>query len=125
MSQAVLYVEDEPLIRELSALALEDAGFEVIVVGSGTAALDALDDDAEPFCAVVTDVNLGPGPDGWAVAKRARELNGTLPVIYVSGAAANEWLAQGVPNSRMLDKPFTPDQIVAAVSFFVGTAGRT
>ena len=60
MSDAcTLYVEDETLIRELGATALEDAGFEVIVAENGNAAFDALDNDADPFCAIVTDVNLG------------------------------------------------------------------
>jgi DNA-binding response OmpR family regulator len=39
-AQAVLYVEDDELIRELSAAALEEAGFKVVVVESGTAAFD-------------------------------------------------------------------------------------
>jgi two-component system OmpR family response regulator len=113
--QAVLYVEDEPLIREISAMALEDAGFEVVVAGNGTDALVALDGSADPFCAVVTDVNLGPGPDGWEVAWRARELNNTLPVIYVTGAAAADWPLRGVPDSVIIGKPFTMEQLVTAV----------
>jgi len=36
--QAVLYVEDDDLIRELSAVALEEVGFKVVVAESGTAA---------------------------------------------------------------------------------------
>jgi len=113
---AVLYVEDETLVRELVAAGLEDAGYDVAVAENGTAAFDALDNDADPFCAIVTDVNLGTGPDGWAVANRARELNQDLPVIYVSGASGHEWRSKGVPHSIMLTKPFTVAQIVNAIS---------
>jgi len=74
-----------------------------------------LDENADPFCAVITDVNLGPGPDGWEVAERARELNRKLPVIYVAGASAADWNSRGVANSIMLTKPFTPTQIVRAL----------
>jgi DNA-binding response OmpR family regulator len=115
-TQAVLYVEDDSLIRELSAGELEEAGFKVVVAESGTAAFDALDGDADPFCAIVTDVNLGAGPDGWEVARRARELNNTLPVIYVSGGSGNEWQSKGVRNSIMIVKPFKIMQIVSAIS---------
>jgi len=72
--QSILFVEDEDLIRELNAEELAEAGFELVVVESGDDALEALDNDAEPFCALVTDVNLGDGADGWDVGKRAREL---------------------------------------------------
>ena len=115
-SQAVLYVEDDEFIRELSAAALEEAGFKVVVAESGTAAFDALDGDADPFCAMVTDVNLGAGPDGWEVAQRARELNDTLPVIYVSGGSGNEWPSKGVRNSIMIVKPYKITQIASAIS---------
>jgi DNA-binding response OmpR family regulator len=58
---------------------------------NGHAAFETLKKDGSPFCAMVTDVNLGAGPDGWAVAKRARELNETLPVIYLTGASGHQW----------------------------------
>jgi len=90
ITTAILYVEDDPLLREIAAMTLEDAGFNVVIAESGAAAFDALDDNADPFCAVVTDVNLGTGPDGWAVARRGRELNHFLPVIYVSGASGHD-----------------------------------
>jgi DNA-binding response OmpR family regulator len=115
-TQAVLYVEDDSVIRELSALALEEAGFTVMVAESGIAAFDVLDGGTYPFCAIVTDVNLGPGPDGWEVARRARELNNTVPVIYISGASGHEWQSKGVQNSIMIAKPCTITQIVSAIS---------
>jgi two-component system, OmpR family, response regulator len=79
---AILFVEDESLIREFLTMALEDAGFEVVVAENGAAALEALDHNPDPFCAILADINLGPGPDGWEVARRARELNRELPVVY-------------------------------------------
>jgi len=66
--QAVVYVEDEDLLGKLAVATLEDAGFEVVLTENGNAALEILDDNADPFCAVITDVNLGPGPDGWSIA---------------------------------------------------------
>ena len=119
---AVLYVEDDVIVRESAAMALEHAGFEVVVAKNGDAALAALENDADPFCAVITDVNLGTGPDGWEVAKRARELNRALPVVYVSGASGHEWRSKGVPNSVLIAKPFAPSQIVVALSTLVKTA---
>ena len=113
--QSVLFVEDEDLIRELNAGELEEAGYGVVVVENGDGALEALDGNADPFCALVTDINLGTGADGWEVGRRARELDEQMPVIYMSGAGAHDWKTKGVPNSVLLGKPFTPTQLIAAV----------
>src|ERR1700733_7093714 len=113
--RAVLYVEDEPLLRELVALVLEDAGFEVVTAENGVAAFHALDDSGEPFCGMITDINLGQGPDGWGVAKHGRELDHDLPVVYVTGASSHHWQSEGVPHSLLLKKPFTPSQILFAL----------
>ena len=113
--QSVLFVEDEDLIRELNAGELEEAGYGVVVVENGDGALEALDGSADPFCALVTDINLGKGADGWEVGRRARELDEQMPVIYMSGGGAHDWKTKGVPNSVLLGKPFTPTQLIAAV----------
>jgi DNA-binding response OmpR family regulator len=117
---AVLYVEDEELLRELATTILEDAGFDVVTAENGAAAFVALDETGEPFCAMVTDIDLGDGPDGWAVAKRARELSKGLPVVYVTGASAHRWQAEGVARSLLIKKPFTPSQILDAIRSVLG-----
>jgi DNA-binding response OmpR family regulator len=124
-TDAVLYVEDEALVREMSVMALEDAGFVVVRAENGAAALEALDDDASSFCVVVTDIDLGAGPNGWDVARRARELNGSMPVIYLTGAASADWQAQGVRNSVLIGKPFTPTELVGAVGTILKRRGTT
>jgi DNA-binding response OmpR family regulator len=82
--------------------------------GGGARAL--LEQRAPEFGGLVTDVDLGAGPKGWDVAHRARELNPTLPVIYVTGNSAHEWRAQGVPDSVLVQKPFAGAEIVVALS---------
>ena len=52
---------------------------------------------------------MGSGPT-------AREINPTIPVIYMTGTHGEEWASKGVPNSVLLIKPFAPAQIVTAVS---------
>ena len=111
----VLLVDDEVMINDLVAEAMSDAGYEIQAAHDGASALLLLDGD-RPFRAVVTDVNLGPGPTGWDVARRAREIDPQIPVVYVSGADAQDWGARGVPGSTVITKPFAPAQIVTAVS---------
>lgn len=113
---ALLYVEDDDLTRELVELALQEAGFEVVIAENGPMALALLETATAAFKGLITDVNLGVGPDGWGVARRARELFDGLAVVYVSGASNHDWSSSGVPHSVMITKPFAPAQVVVAVS---------
>jgi CheY-like chemotaxis protein len=115
----VLVVEDEQLLRDLVEPALADAGYSVLLAHNGSEALKYLEEresEEAPLRALVTDVQLGPGPSGWEIAKRARELHPEIPVVYVTGTAAAEWSSKGVPNSLIIQKPFAAAQVVTAVS---------
>jgi CheY-like chemotaxis protein len=50
------------------------------------------------------------------VARQIREKEPAFPVVYMTGAAADDWASQGVPNSILLQKPFAPAQLITAVS---------
>ena len=121
----ILLAEDDHLVATNLLVGLEDAGYQVIHVGSGKAAIDALDERAGDIKALVTDIRLGPGPDGWQVAHHARTVNPSLPVIYSSGDSADSWAANGVPNSLMLQKPYAIAQLVTAVSQLITAASST
>ncbi|MCP3440616.1 response regulator [Bradyrhizobium sp. CCGUVB14] len=112
----ILVVEDDPLIQDLVDAALVEGGFENEIVASGEKAIALLHDAPTKYRALLTDINLKGQLTGWDVAKRARELNPEMPVIYMTGAAADEWPSHGVPNSILLNKPFAPAQVVTAVS---------
>jgi CheY-like chemotaxis protein len=115
--QHVLVVEDEALLQQVLQDLLEEAGFAVTVSASGEAAVERLQREEQAYVALVTDIHLSrSGLTGWDVARRARELNAVLPVVYITGAAADDWPSNGVPNSILVAKPFVPAQIITAVS---------
>ena len=68
------------------------------------------------YRALVADVKLRGRMDGWEVAKHAREIDPNFPIIYMTGAGADQWPSHGVPKSLLLTKPFAPAQLVTAVS---------
>jgi len=112
----LLYVEDELVTQACVADMLQEAGFAVTVASGGAEALKLLETAAAPLRGLITDVDLGKGPDGWEIARRARELVDAIPVVYVSGASQHDWTSKGVPASVMIAKPCAPVQIVVAVS---------
>ncbi len=122
MGTMLLLIEDESLIIDVLDEALTDAGFEVFKAKAGAEALHELEADAGRFRAIITDVRLGSGPDGWAIAHRAREIVPTMPIVYMSGDSAHDWASQGVPGSIMLAKPFATAQLITAVSNLITEA---
>jgi len=102
--------------------ALTDGGFEVLKAKDGVEALKAIEADMSQFRAIVTDIKLGPGPDGWEVTRGVRELIPNMPIVYMSGDSAHEWASRGVPGSIMLAKPFAPAQVITAVATLVTEA---
>jgi DNA-binding response OmpR family regulator len=95
---------------------LKEAGFETDILSSGEEALTLFQGHLRNYKALVTDIDLKGRMTGWEVAAQIREADRSLPVIYMSGAHADEWASKGVPNSIVLTKPFAPAQLVTAVS---------
>jgi CheY-like chemotaxis protein len=109
----LLVVEDNPLVLMLLATTFEDEGFAVEEAADGAAALAALNRPGAPFDALVTDIDLGQGPDGRMVAQAARRMAPELPVLFVTA----ERLAQPdlPPPAQVVPKPFTAEQLVRAL----------
>ena len=112
----ILVVEDDDAVQGLVEEALVDGGFQPAIAASGEEAVTLLMGRLTKYRALVTDVNLLGTMDGWEVAKRAREIDPEFPVVYMTGARADDYGSQGVPNSILLTKPFAPAQLVTAVA---------
>ena len=118
---AILIIEDDQEVQAIVEEALADGGFESAIAGSGEEAVALLKSDGVKYRALVTDINLPGRLDGWEIARLAREIDPTFPIIYMTGAAADDWPSMGVPNSILLNKPFAPAQLVTAVSQLLNT----
>jgi len=107
-SETLLLVEDDAEVRELSLRALTYAGYRVIEADSGEQALELMaDGDPRPDL-VITDVVL-TGMNGRQLAETIREIWPDLPVLYISGYAADIIAEHGFleEDIDMLEKPFS------------------
>lgn len=118
----LLVVEDDHGVQQMLHTELTDAGFQVITASNGTQAIMQLEGKAAQLRAIITDIRLGTGPDGWEVARHARELIPDIPVVYATGDSADEWSSKGVPKSVVILKPFSPAQLTTAVSTLLNAA---
>jgi CheY-like chemotaxis protein len=113
---AIMVVEDDPEIQMLIDEALRDGGYDPALSASAEEAVTLLRGNQHHYRALITDINLKGTIDGWEIARRIREIDPAFPIIYMTGAAADQWPSQGVPNSILLTKPFAPAQLVTAIS---------
>ncbi len=112
----ILLAEDEAMLLLDFENALTDAGFHVRAVTNSGKAIEILRSADLPILGVVTDIRFGELPDGWEVARIAREIDPDISIVYISGHGAVDWPSRGVPDSIMIEKPFTSAQLVTAVS---------
>jgi DNA-binding response OmpR family regulator len=121
----ILVVEDDHAIQGVVEEALTDGGFEPAIAASGEEAVTLLKGGLTKYRALVTDINLRGTMGGWEVAKVAREIDPEFPIIYMTGASADQYASHGVPNSILLTKPFAPAQLVTAVSQLLNSGTPT
>lgn len=109
--QKLLYVEDDPDIREIATLALHDiGGFDVCVCESGAKALTAIDDFSPQL--IVLDVMM-PGMDGQETLAALRQQGSVTPdmaVIFMTAKVHPEELVRyrELGAIDVIAKPFDP-----------------
>lgn len=109
--ETVLLVEDERAIRELLTRALGKQGYRVIAAEDGEAALAAVQSHDGTVDVLLTDVVM-PRMRGPELARRMRERAPDLPVLFMSGFAADASLEGGVlAGSDFIAKPFTTEEL--------------
>ncbi len=121
----VMVVEDESDLQGIIEEALIDGGFETDILSSGEEALTLFRGGLKNYKALVTDVGLKGRLNGWEVASQVREADPGFPIVYMSGAHADEWASKGVPNSVMLTKPFAPAQLLTAIAQLLNSVPPT
>lgn len=117
----ILVVDDEYLVGDVIAFALEDEGYHVARAGDGSKAFDLLD-QIHPAL-IITDYMM-PVMNGLELADAVRASLGTgaPPIILISGAQAYIGRAKGDVFAAVFDKPFKLSEIVASVQAIVGPA---
>ncbi len=117
----VLLVEDEPMIRDIMAESLLEAGFEVHDVSSGEEALEAIANKARGYTVLVTDFHMQGEATGIDVAARVRQTYPTMPVVIASGRP--DVFHPGWSRDygyRLLRKPYLASELVALVNDLLG-----
>ncbi|MER7002575.1 response regulator [Dactylosporangium sp. NPDC000555] len=113
---AILVADDDMDIRDLVAFKLEQAGYDVVAVDNGLAALTSATEN--PPDLVVLDVMM-PGMSGIDVCRQLRQEQGTkaLPIILLTARAqeGDVEVGFGAGADDYIVKPFSPRELVSRV----------
>ena len=107
----VLLVDDDAGVRSSVAQALRRRGLHVEVAASGEEALAFATRSSRGVDVVVTDVVM-PGMKGPELARRLSALGFDAPLLFTSGAAAEDVAGIG---AEYLRKPYTTDHLVGRI----------
>jgi two-component system cell cycle response regulator CpdR len=109
----ILYVEDNALVREVTAELLAQDGREIVPCASAEEALEEFRKNS--FDIVITDVSL-PVMSGIELARNILAVKPRLPIIVASGYSLDFALENWGGNVRAIIKPFEPPEIEALIS---------
>ena len=120
MAKTILIVDDSASFRQVVALTLKGAGYEVLEAGDGKEGVTRL--DGRKIHLIISDVNM-PNMDGIAFLKqvKAHASYKFTPVVMLTtegqDAKKNEGKAAGA--KAWIMKPFMPPQVLDVVSKLV------
>lgn len=125
LNSSILIIDDDLDFRETFLEVLEHAGFQVVAVEDGEAAMAALAQHSVSL--VITDI-LMPGMDGIDVIGAIRQRNPGLKVIAISGGNGNSrglpslTMASQIGADRVMKKPFGAHDLIDMVRDLLGMA---
>jgi PAS domain S-box-containing protein len=115
--EAILVIDDEPVVRETLLLLIRRAGYKVYGAGDGAAGIAEFDRHQDEIALVITDMML-PDQIGTEVVKTLRSRRATLPIIAISGMMGSgdfDELLDLKPPVDCLAKPISPATLLGAV----------
>ncbi|MBV9786496.1 MAG: PAS domain S-box protein [Acidisphaera sp.] len=119
--QAVLVVDDEPMVRLLVAEVLEELGYAALEAADGPSGLKLLRSEARVDL-LISDVGLPGGMNGRQLADAARIGRPDLKVLFITGYAENAVIANGYldPGMHVMTKPFALEALAERVRGILG-----
>ena len=119
INKRVLIVDDEESIRTFAERVLRDEGYKTVVAANGQAALNLFEEQGS-FDLLLTDLMM-PGIRGDELARRLRQIDPELKVLYLTGYSDRLFLERPkLPeNEAFVDKPVSVNGLLEAVSLML------
>ena len=115
--ETVLFVEDEPMLREFAVAVLENAGYRVLQAASGTQALEVWRWHESRIALLLTDVVMPDGMSGSELARIVQSQKPELRIVFTSGFSLEMVDQDGSWDRKIpfLRKPYLPAALTRIV----------
>jgi two-component system, response regulator PdtaR len=113
-SPVVLVVEDEPLLRQMTVQAFDDAGLVVLEADNAGQALAILNANADFIDVLFTDIAMPEAINGMLLAAQTKERWPWVGIMMTSGKVAPSPGALP-PKALFVAKPYEAERVVAAI----------
>ena len=117
--ETILVVEDDTLLRQTVASALEDYGYTVIATEHGAAAMAALQ-SGQHIDLLFTDVMMPGTLNGVQLAQAARACRPNLKVMFATGYSDRKVLAQWPETLDLIAKPYALGDVALRIARRLG-----
>ena len=119
----ILLVDDDSDVREVAAAMLDEAGYEVVEAGSGTAALECLDREGARVGLMIADIAM-PGMSGVELAHTVKLRRPDLPILFITGFVGTALPIEEAGPDQLLRKPFRAAELAAKVATLLERAAE-
>lgn len=115
-TETVLVVDDDKMIRDLTATTLRSHGYTVLAASSGAEALALLKAHSGDLHLLLTDISM-PGLSGGELAEAVAAERPSVKLLFMSGFSAGAALHDSVREEGVafLAKPFVPNVLLRKV----------
>ncbi|WP_404383314.1 ATP-binding protein [Caenispirillum salinarum] len=117
--ETVLVVDDEPDLRDVAELWLQELGYRTITAATAAEALDILRDQTGKIDLLFTDIVLPGGTNGDQLARQALEIHTGLRVVMASGFTWTAWSRERPAGDQpfpMLQKPYRRHDLATIIA---------
>ena len=109
-----LIVEDHPELKSIIEQSMEMFGRECLTAANGLEALEIYKTKSQEIDLVITDVVM-PGIDGKRLVREILKISPDQRVCFMSGYAHDIISEADLNEHRLLEKPFTPLQLIGFI----------
>jgi PAS domain S-box-containing protein len=124
--ETILLVEDEPVLRELARVILQDYDYRVLEASTGVEALKVWEEQNGNIDLLLTDMVMPEGMSGRELAEQLKSRKPGLKIIYTSGYSADVMgRDNALRDTLFLQKPYPPPLLAQTVRDCLDVASRT
>jgi len=115
--ETILIVEDEPVLRDMAHVILEECGYKILEAASGREAVEVWNQHRGAVDLLLTDMVMPEGLSGMDLAQQLQTSNPKLRIVFASGYSMDDldasFLSEG--HAAFLQKPYTHLTLAKAV----------